>query len=105
MLPVVTQRKRVNPPQHTFTLKNPDVSGARQQQSIFLITGDIQGGKTSYLAELIEVLRKRNIIVGGFLAPGSYESGERSGFRLKNITSGVELAMASTKETAFLFDI
>ena len=98
--PVVYQRERVNPPLHTFTLKNPDVSGARQQQSIFLITGDTQGGKTSYLFELVKLLRKRGLSVGGFLAPGSFESGERSGFKLKNITSGVELEMASTKETA-----
>jgi len=76
------------------------LSSPEQEQRVFLITGDIQGGKTSYLAELVEVLRKRNLIVEGFRAPGSFESGERSGFKLKNITSGVELAMASTKETA-----
>lgn len=76
------------------------MSSAEQQQSIFLITGEIQGGKTSYLAELIEVLRKRNLFVEGFRAPGSFESGKRSGFKLKNITSAAELAMASTKETA-----
>ena len=76
------------------------MSGAEQQQSIFLITGNIQGGKTNYLTELIELLRMRSLSVGGFLAPGSFESGERFGFRLKNIVSGVELAMASTKKTA-----
>ncbi|MBE9517612.1 MAG: DUF2478 domain-containing protein [Bacteroidetes bacterium] len=75
------------------------MSGAKQQQSIFLITGNIQGGKTSYLSELIELLRKRSLSVGGFLAPGSFESGKRSGFSLKNIVSGDELAMASTIET------
>ena len=76
------------------------MSGAEQQQSIFIITGIIQGGKTSFLTELIELLRKRSLSVGGFLAPGSFESGKRSGFRLKNIVSGDELAMASTIETA-----
>jgi len=75
------------------------MSGAEQQQSIFLITGNIQGGKTSFLTELIELLRKSSLSVGGFLAPGSFESGLRSGFRLKNIVSGDELEMASTKET------
>ena len=76
------------------------MSDAKQEQRIFLITGDIQGGKTSYLSELIELLSRRSISVGGFLAPGSFESGKRSGFRLKNIVSGDELAMASTQETA-----
>ncbi len=69
------------------------MSGAKQQQSIFLITGNIQDGKTNYLSEL---LSKRSINVGGFLAPGIFVSGQRSGFRLKNIISGVEIAMAST---------
>ena len=75
------------------------MSAAGQEQSIFLITGNIQGGKTSFLSELIELLRKRSLSVGGFLAPGSFESGKRSGFRLKNIVSGDELEMASTNET------
>ncbi|RLD66519.1 MAG: hypothetical protein DRJ29_17530 [Bacteroidetes bacterium] len=79
------------------------MSNAAQQQNIFLITGTIQGGKTSYLIELAELLRKRGLSVGGFLAPGTFESGERSGFKLKNILSGVEIPMASTKETAGWF--
>ncbi len=60
------------------------MSGVEQQQSIFLITGNIQGGKTTYLSELIEVLKKRDLSVGGFLAPGSFASGKRSGFTLKH---------------------
>ena len=75
------------------------MSGAEQQQSIFLITGNIQGGKTSYLTELIELLRNRSLSVGGFLAPGSFESGKRSGFRLKNIVSAVKLDPGSKKQT------
>lgn len=70
------------------------------QQSIFLITGNIQEGKTSYLIELVKELNKRGLAVGGFLAPGSFESGKRSGFKLRNIISGVEMPMASIKETA-----
>ncbi len=79
------------------------MSKAAQQQNIFLITGTIQGGKTSYLIELVELLRKRGLSLGGFLAPGSFDSGERSGFKLKNILTGVEIQMASTKEIAGWF--
>jgi len=75
------------------------MSGAKQKQNIFLITGDIQGGKTSYLSELVDVLKKRSLSVGGFLAPGSFKSGERSGFKLLNLKTGVEMSMASTEET------
>ncbi len=71
-----------------------------QYHNIFLVTGKVQGGKTSYLTELAEELKQREIKVGGFLAPGSFESGERSGFRLKNLLTGLELPMASVRETA-----
>ncbi len=69
-----------------------------QYHPILLVTGKVQGGKTSYLTELAEQLKKREIKVGGFLAPGSFESGERSGFRLKNLLTGLELPMASVRE-------
>ena len=74
------------------------MSSVEQKQNIFLITGEIQGGKTSYLLELVEVLKKSGLNVGGFLAPGSFESGERSGFKLKNILTEFEISMASIKE-------
>jgi len=76
------------------------MSGEEQKQNIFLISGDIQGGKTSYLLKLVDVLKMRDLDVGGFLAPGNFESGERSGFKLHNIKSEVEISMASTEETA-----
>jgi len=71
-----------------------------QYHTIFLVTGKVQGGKTSYLTDLAEQLKNREIKVGGFLAPGSFESGERSGFRLKNLLTGLELPLASVRETA-----
>ena len=79
------------------------MSAAAQQQNIYLITGTIQGGKTSYLVELVDLLRKRGLSPGGFLAPGSFESGERSGFKLKNILTGAEIPLASTKEISGWF--
>ena len=79
------------------------MSGSEQQQNIFIITGNIQGGKTSFLTELIELLRKRSLSVGGFLAPGSFESGKRCGFTLKNIENGMELPLAADRETVGWF--
>ena len=74
-----------------------------QQNSIFVVTGKIHGGKTGYLAELVTLLSNRGLKIGGFLCPGSFSSGERTEFRLKNIESGMEVAMASSKETASWF--
>jgi nucleoside-triphosphatase len=75
------------------------MSDAAQVQTIFLITGPVQGGKTTFLKELVELLKEREISVGGFLCPGSFDSGDRSGFDLKNIGTGMELPMASALET------
>jgi len=70
-----------------------------KHNSIFLVTGQVQGGKTSYLSELTEQLKQRDFKVAGFLAPGSFESVERSEIRLQNILNGFELPMASIRET------
>ena len=75
------------------------MSDAAQLHTIFLVTGPVQGGKTSFLSELAELLKKRGLTLGGFLCPGSFDSGQRSGFSLKNIGTGMKLAMASDKET------
>ena len=69
-----------------------------QDRFNFLVTGKVQGGKTSYLTELVDQLKNREIKVAGFLSPGSFESGERSGFHLKNILTGMEIPMASVRE-------
>jgi nucleoside-triphosphatase THEP1 len=76
------------------------MDNAEQAHSIFLVTGSVQGGKTTFLFELVELLKKRGLSLGGFLAKGSFENGKRSAFVLHNIENGTELAMASVHETA-----
>ncbi|MCD4711360.1 MAG: nucleoside-triphosphatase [Bacteroidales bacterium] len=74
------------------------MSAAEQQQTIFLVTGTVQGGKTTFLSELVGLLKKSELKVGGFLSPGRIDFGERSGFNLKNIGNGMVLSMASAQE-------
>ena len=76
------------------------MDNSEQAPSIFLVTGSVQGGKTTFLIELAELLKKRGLIIGGFLAKGSFDKGERSAFVLHNIEDGTELVMASAHETA-----
>ncbi len=76
------------------------MSETTQQHTIFLVTGSVQGGKTTFLSELVGLLKKRELKVGGFLSPGSFDSGERSGFNLKNIENGMQIPMASSQETS-----
>jgi nucleoside-triphosphatase THEP1 len=67
-------------------------------QAIFLVTGRVQGGKTTYLAALVDLLRKKGLRIAGLLAPGSFSRDERSGFTILDIVSGQEIPMASAKE-------
>ncbi|MDF1574284.1 MAG: nucleoside-triphosphatase [Bacteroidales bacterium] len=72
---------------------------ANPDHSIFLVTGNVQGGKTSYLSKLVNLLENKNLRIAGFLSPGSFDSGTRSGFRLKDIGTGVEIPLAAVRET------
>jgi nucleoside-triphosphatase THEP1 len=76
------------------------MSDVKQQSSVFLITGNVQGGKTTYLKELVELLKRRGLTVGGFLCPGRFDAGERSGFNLENIFTGKVLPMATVRGTS-----
>jgi nucleoside-triphosphatase THEP1 len=75
----------------------------KSTQSIFLVTGSIRGGKTTFLTNLIVRLKQSKLKVGGILCPGKFSSGKRSAFSLKNIQNGAELPMASNLETAGWF--
>ncbi len=59
-----------------------------QQPPIFLVTGGVGEGKTSFLRELATALQQRKIRTAGFLAEGIMEKGEKKGYRLVDLASG-----------------
>jgi len=65
---------------------------------IHVLTGPVQGGKTSLLKERIALLKKGGIRVMGFICPGTISQGRRSEFQLENIHTGQRVAMGSEKE-------
>ncbi|MEN8202266.1 MAG: nucleoside-triphosphatase [Bacteroidota bacterium] len=65
---------------------------------IHVLTGAVQGGKTTLVTEMAEQLRKKGIRVRGFLCPGAISGGRRTDFKLVNIHTGYQLAMGSEKE-------
>lgn len=70
-----------------------------KQDSIYLVTGSVQGGKTTYLSLLSELLIEKGLKICGFLCPGNFVAGERAGFTLQNIKNGRQVALASALET------
>jgi nucleoside-triphosphatase THEP1 len=59
-----------------------------RQPAIFLVTGAVGAGKTSFLQTLAEELKKKGIPVAGFLAQGVVEDGRKKGYRLLDLASG-----------------
>ena len=58
------------------------------QNPVIILTGNVGQGKTTYLVELIEILRSRNVKLSGFTAKGIHLKNERIGYDLENISSG-----------------
>lgn len=65
---------------------------------IHVLSGPVQGGKTSFIAEKIPQLKERGLRVGGFLCPGTIAEGRRTDFKLMNIGTGKELPMGNEQE-------
>ncbi len=59
-----------------------------KQPRIFLVTGEVGEGKTSFLRDLAALLRERKIGTAGFLAEGIVEKGEKKGYRLRDLATG-----------------
>ncbi len=58
------------------------------QSPVIIITGNVQEGKTSFLVELIELLKKNKIKVDGFVARGVHDEHGRIGYDLEHLIDG-----------------
>lgn len=54
-------------------------------QKIFIVTGNIDGGKTSFIKKLVEVLKEKDIKVGGIYSQKMIENKERIGYDVFDI--------------------
>lgn len=53
-----------------------------------IITGETGSGKTTLVTKVVAALRARGVLLGGFVAPGSWRNGRRWGFELVDLGSG-----------------
>jgi nucleoside-triphosphatase THEP1 len=67
----------------------------RLHENIYIVSGKVQGGKSTFLEEFVRLAGKTSLKIHGFIAEGSFKNKERSGFRLKDINSGESIQMAS----------
>ena len=62
--------------------------------NVYIITGDQGAGKTSFLSVIAGLLKKNGILPGGILAIGEWKNEERTGFKIEDIHTGLQMPLA-----------
>ncbi len=73
-------------------------TGYQSLHHIFVITGGVQGGKTTFLTGLIHQLRKKQFSMAGFISEGAFIGNKRSAFTLVSVENGESHDLASVEE-------
>ena len=60
----------------------------QQKKEVYIVTGEMGEGKTSFLQKLTETLKNKGIRVGGILAPRIMEGSTTAGYDILDIRSG-----------------
>jgi nucleoside-triphosphatase THEP1 len=56
---------------------------------VYIVTGEVGEGKTTFLLRLTDILKKKDIKVGGILAPRIIEEGMTTGYDTVDISTGI----------------
>jgi nucleoside-triphosphatase THEP1 len=67
------------------------------RKPLFVLTGRINQGKTSFTLQLIEMLQNQGLTVRGFVTMGNTNDSYRNAYKIKNLQSGEETALCSTQ--------
>jgi len=62
---------------------------------ILLLTGRVQGGKTTIAGELVGTHTRKGLRVAGFLCEGTIRDGERDSFMLRELTTDIVMPLAT----------
>jgi nucleoside-triphosphatase THEP1 len=71
-----------------------------EKTTIYIITGEQGGGKTTFAKHLINILLDHGIPCGGFYAEGYWENDRRSGFDLHEAGGTLSECLCNTVEEA-----
>jgi nucleoside-triphosphatase THEP1 len=61
---------------------------------VVVVTGPTGGGKTETVIAVVDRLRDRGVPVTGFIQSGLFEEGRKTGFRLRDLSTGEEATLA-----------
>lgn len=66
------------------------------KNNIFIISGRVQSGKTTFAGALAETLGKEGFRIAGFLCRGTFINDRRDSYTLEELGSGIKIPMASS---------
>lgn len=69
------------------------------KSKVFIISGRSGEGKTTLLKLMVEVLKKKGLIISGFYAERKWEENSRSNHRLVNISDHSKIELCTTNKT------
>lgn len=69
----------------------------RDKLKVSILTGKQGEGKTTLASNIVRILKGKNVLVGGILAPGYFDDGKRSGFDVLDIKSGIIRTLCNIK--------
>ncbi len=70
----------------------------KQQASVFIISGKVSEGKTTFLTKLVGNLKAKNMPTGGFYSPRIMKNGQTIGYNLVSVETGVQLNYLKIKK-------
>jgi nucleoside-triphosphatase THEP1 len=73
-------------------------NGLKSTIQVVVVTGPSGGGKTEVVTAVAARLRSSGIPVAGFVQPGEFAEGRKVGFRIHDVATGVEAALATLDE-------
>lgn len=62
---------------------------------IFVVTGRVHGGKTTFVGSLVKALKEKDLRVSGFLSRGTFRDGRRDSFFLEDLAGGTVIPLAT----------
>ena len=72
---------------------------SKDPRPVFILTGDTGSGKTTFLLDMIDALRRQNISMAGFTAISDPGDGAPGVYQIADLVSGRKLPLAARRYT------
>lgn len=74
-----------------------------QHNNIFLLTGEVQSGKSQFLQKFVELCKMKHLTIGGFIAEGTFKDNKRFSFQFRDLKTNNSIPLACAEKQAGWF--